>query len=49
MNTEYPIETRTLIEKIPQIESVDDPEIHNKFLRVLSSSTLQMLVADVRG
>lgn len=49
MNTEYPIETRTLIEKILQIGSVDDPEIHNKFLRFYQDSTLQMLVADVEA
>jgi hypothetical protein len=49
MNTEYPIETRTLIEKVLQIGSVDDPEISNKFLRYYQDSTLQMLVADTEA
>lgn len=32
MNTEYPIETRTLIEKVLQLGEVSDPRIHNRFL-----------------
>lgn len=49
MNTEYPIETRTLIEKVLQIGNVDDPEISNKFLRFYQDSTLQLLVADAEA
>ena len=49
MNTEYPIETRTLIEKILQLGRVDDPEISNKFLRYYQDTTLQMLVADTEA
>ena len=33
MNTEYPIETRTLIEKMLQIGEVSDHDINEKFLR----------------
>jgi len=33
MNTDYPIETRTLIEKVLQLGVIEDFEIHKKFLR----------------
>ena len=33
MNTEYPVETRTLIEKVLQIGDVFDPNISSKYLR----------------
>ncbi len=48
MNMEYPIETRTLIEKVLQLGSVDDPEINGRFLRYYQDSTLQTIVADVQ-
>jgi hypothetical protein len=47
MNTSYPIETRTLIEKVLQIGSVNDPEINNKFLRFYQDTTLQTVISDV--
>ena len=36
MNTEYPIETRTLIEDVVKIGEITDPDINTKFLKVLS-------------
>ena len=47
MNTNFPIETRTLIEKVLQIGSVNDPEINSKFLRFYQDTTLQAVIADV--
>ena len=47
MNTSYPMETRTLIEKVLQIGSVDDPEINDKFLKFYQDSTLQTVISDV--
>lgn len=47
MNTSYPIETRTLIEKVLQIGSVSDPEINSKLLRFYQDTTLQTVIADV--
>lgn len=49
MNTEYPMETRTLIEKIVQAGSVDDPEINNRFLSFYQDSTLQTIIADAEA
>lgn len=46
MNTTYPIETRTLIEKVLQLGSVDDPEINNKFLVFYQDTTLQAVISD---
>lgn len=48
MNIEYPIETRTLLEKVLQLGNVDDPEINNRFLRYYQDTTLQTIVADVQ-
>ncbi len=48
MNTEYPIETRTLIEKILRIGDVNDHDINERFLRFYQDSTLQSLVSDVQ-
>ena len=47
MNTDYPIETRTLIEKVLQLGSVEDFEIHKKFFHYFQDSTLQRLIADI--
>lgn len=44
MNTEYPMQTRTLIEDVLRIGKVDDPQINTKFLRFYQDSTLQMLI-----
>jgi len=49
MSTEYPIETRTLIEKMLQLGKVDDSSMNTKFLRLFQDSTLQALVSDVEA
>ena len=46
MSTEYPMETRTLIEDILHIGEVNDPQINKKFLTLFQDSTLQMIVSD---
>ena len=46
MNTSYPMETRTLIEKMLRIGTVDDPEINNKFLKFYQDTTLQVVISD---
>lgn len=49
MNTDYPIETRTLLEKILQLGQVNDPNISNKFLMFYQDSTLQCLLSDAQA
>lgn len=49
MNTQYPIETRTLIEDMLRIGEVTDPEINSKFLKFYQDTTLQMLIADTEA
>lgn len=49
MNTEYPIETRTLVEKMLRIGEVSDHDISERFLRFYQDSTLQTLVNDVES
>lgn len=49
MNTEYPVETRTLIEKILQIGDIIDPYISSKYLRFYQDSTLQVLISDTEA
>lgn len=49
MNTEYPIETRTLVEKMLQIGDVSDHNINEKFLRFYQDSTLQALISDAES
>lgn len=49
MNTEYPIETRTLIEKVLQIGEVVDPNISTKYLHFYQDSTLQSLISDTEA
>lgn len=49
MNTEYPIETRTLVEKMLQIGDVSDHDISERFLRFYQDSLLQTLVADAES
>lgn len=49
METEYPMETRTLIENVLKVGSVNDPEISKKFLSYFQDSTLQVLISDVQS
>lgn len=48
MNTNYPMQTRMLIEDMLRIGKVDDPEINTKFFYFFQDSTLQVLLADVQ-
>ena len=45
MNTEYPIETRTLIEDVVKIGEITDPDINTKFLKFYQDTTLQSVIA----
>lgn len=49
MNTEYPVETSTLIEKILRIGEVNDPQINSKFLTFYQDSTLQTIISDAES
>ncbi len=49
MNTDYPIETRTLIEKMLQLGTITDPTISNSFLLFYQDTTLQELIADAEA
>lgn len=49
MNTEYPIETRTLIEDVVKIGEMTDPDINSKFLKFYQDTTLQSLIAAVES
>lgn len=49
MNTEYPIETRTLVERILKIGDVSDHDINEKLLRFYQDSTLQAIVSDAES
>jgi hypothetical protein len=48
MNTDYPMQTRTLIEDVLRIGKVDDPDINTKFLVFFQDSTLQAMLRDVQ-
>lgn len=47
MKTEYPMQTRTLIEDVLRLGHVDEPDINNRFLVFFQDSTLQTLISDV--
>lgn len=47
MSTEYPVETRMLIEDILNIGDVKDPEINTHLLQFFQDSLLQVLISDV--
>ncbi len=49
METDYPMETRTLIENVLKIGSVDDSEINRKLLTFFQDSTLQVLISDAEA
>jgi len=46
MKTDYPMQTRTLIEDVLRIGKVNDPQINTKFLHFYQDSTLQMLISE---
>lgn len=49
MSTEYPMETRTLIENMLKLGEVNDPQINKKFLTFYQDSTLQALISDAES
>jgi len=49
MSTDYPIETRTLIENVLQLGEINDAEINKKFLQLFQDSILQTLISDVES
>jgi len=49
MNTEYPMQTRTLIEDVLKIGRVNEQNINTKFLAFYQDSTLQALLADAEA
>lgn len=46
MSTEYPIETRTLIEDVLQVGKVTESDINSRFLQFFQDSILQELISD---
>lgn len=49
METDFPMETKTLIEHVLHIGLVEDPDINSKFLSFFQDSTLQSLIADTES
>ncbi len=49
MNTDYPMETRTLIEDILKLGEVNDPAINKAFLTFYQDSALQTLISDAES
>ncbi len=47
MRTDYPMQTRTLIEDVLQLGAVNDSDINTRMLVYFQDSTLQALIADV--
>lgn len=47
MCTEYPVETRTLLEDVLKLGDATDPQINNKFLSFYQATKLQSMIADV--
>jgi len=47
LNTEFPTQTRTLIEDVLKLGRVNDPEINVKFLNFFQDTTLQTLITSV--
>ena len=48
MNTEYPTETRMLVEDLLQLGPANDPEMKKKLLYFFQDSTLKVLLRDVK-
>ena len=49
MNTNYPMETRTLVENILQLGTVDQQDINERMLRFYQDTTLQNIIVDVES
>lgn len=48
MNTDYPTQTRMLLEDVLQLGKVNDRDINSKFLYFFQDSTLQVMLSDVQ-
>lgn len=48
MNTDYPQQTRTLIEDVLHLGRVNEPQINAKFLSFYQDTTLQTLISEVQ-
>lgn len=49
MNTDYPMETRILLENVLRIGEANDPQINHKFLTFYQDSTLQSIISDAES
>lgn len=49
MSTDYPVETRTLIEDVLKLGTVEDPDINSKFLAFYQDSTLQNIIIEAEA
>lgn len=49
MNTEFPMETRTLIENVLKIGEANDPNINRRLLNFYQDTTLQVIIADAEA
>lgn len=49
MSTEYPMETRTLIENVLQLGEATDPNINRTLLKFYQDTTLQAIIADAEA
>lgn len=49
MNTDYPMETRILLENVLRIGEANDPQINHKLLTFYQDSTLQAIISDAES
>ncbi len=49
MSTDYPVETRTLIEDVLKLGSVSTPDIYSKFLTFYQDSVLQNIISEAES
>ncbi|MCR4852583.1 MAG: gliding motility protein GldB [Prevotella sp.] len=49
METDYPMETRTLIENVLKLGTVNDHEINNRFLAFFQNPKLQTIISDAEA
>ena len=49
METNYPMETRALIENVLMLGPIDSPDINKKFLAFYQDSTLQTILSDAEA
>lgn len=49
MNTEYPLETRTLLEEVIKLGEATSPDINSRFLKFYQDTTLQALISAVEA